>query len=84
MVDFTQPGPALTPARWRSAAPEQQLVVAVNLSAEQFADRDLVDHVRGALAAADHALYRAKAAGKGRWAPAYDLTLPLPFPPGAD
>lgn len=36
------------------------------------------------LAAADHALYRAKAAGKGRWAPAYDLTLPLPFPPGAD
>lgn len=40
-------------ARWRSAAPERQLVVAVNLSAEQFADRDLVDHVRGALAAAD-------------------------------
>lgn len=35
------------------------------------------------LAAADQALYRAKAAGKGRWAPAYDLTLPLPFPPGA-
>lgn len=36
------------------------------------------------LAAADQALYRAKAAGKGRWAPAYDLTLPLPFPPDAD
>ena len=32
------------------------------------------------LAAADQALYRAKAAGKGRWAPAYDLTMPLPFP----
>lgn len=33
------------------------------------------------LAAADQALYRAKAAGKGRWAPTYDRTLPLPFPP---
>lgn len=32
------------------------------------------------LAAADQALYRAKAAGKGRWAPAYDRTMPLPFP----
>lgn len=39
-------------ARWRTAVPERHLVMGVNLSPEQFADRDLVVHVRGALEAA--------------------------------
>lgn len=40
----------------------------------------LVGDVDRLLSAADHALYRAKDAGKGRWAAAYDTTEPLPFP----
>ncbi|MBX3284998.1 MAG: EAL domain-containing protein, partial [Actinobacteria bacterium] len=38
--------------RWADARPERQLSVSVNLSPEQFADREIADQVRAALEAA--------------------------------